>query len=812
EWALVYDDYDPAEEGRREALCALGNGYFVTRAAAPDSAADAVHYPGTYVAGGYNRLVSDVAGAQIENEDLVNLPNHLLLTIRIDDGDWIRGHDLGLLEYHQELDLRTGVLLRTLRLEDQRGRIIIWREQRIVSMADRNVAALAVTVTAENFSGRLTVRSGIDGNVVNAGVARYRDFDGRHLELVTTAQPHPQTVLLHTRMTQSRREIAQAARTRFFLGDLELEPDRNVETHGALVAQEAVIDVAPGDALTIEKSITLYTSAEPAISEPALEAGHKAARLGRFRELLQPHRQAWQQLWERCDLDLRTAQARGVNATLRLHVFHLLQTVSAHTSELDVGVPPRGWHGEAYRGHIFWDELFIFPYLNLRMPELTRELLRYRYRRLPAARRAAAEAGYRGAMFPWQSGSNGREESQRVHLNPASGRWLPDNSRRQRHIGAAIAYNVWQYYQVTDDQEFMYCYGVELLAEIARFWASIASYDATDDRYDIRGVMGPDEFHTAYPGQDPTAEGGLDNNAYTNVLASWVLARAMDAMALLPDQQHRHLRERLGLADDEIDGWDTISRKLRVPFHDHDIISQFEGYERLQELDWAGLRERHGNIQRLDRVLEAEGDDPNRYKASKQADALMLFYLFSADELRQIFERLGYAFDHALITRNIDYYLTRTSHGSTLSWVVHSWLLARANRAQSWSMFCNALRSDVADIQDGTTPEGIHLGAMAGTVDIMQRCYTGIETRENALHLDPSLPDELECLRTEVRYRGQVLDLVIDHETLEVSSRPFTAMPVAVVYRGHLRQISPGQTHRFRLVKPPHQRTPPGPA
>ena len=158
----------------------------------------------------------------------------------------------------------------------------------------------------------------------------------------------------------------------------------------------------------------------------------------------------------------------------------------------------------------------------------------------------------------------------------------------------------------------------------------------------------------------------------------------------------------------------------------------------------------------------------------------MLFYLFSADKLAQIFERLGYDFDRKMIPWNIDYYLERTSHGSTLSWVVHSWVLARANRSRSWQMFCEALRSDVADIQGGTTPEGIHLGAMAGTVDLVQRCYTGIEARGNVLHLDPSLPDELERLSTEVRYRRQILELQMDHDVLRVRSRPFSAAPVTI--------------------------------
>lgn len=134
--------------------------------------------------------------------------------------------------------------------------------------------------------------------------------------------------------------------------------------------------------------------------------------------------------------------------------YRLLQTVSRNSIDLDIGVPARGWHGEAYRGHIFWDELFIFPYLNLRIPTLTRSLLLYRYRRLNQARLAAQKEGWRGALYPWQSGSNGREETPKMPLNPKSGRWLPDHTHLQRHVNAAIAYNIWQYYKITGDLEF----------------------------------------------------------------------------------------------------------------------------------------------------------------------------------------------------------------------------------------------------------------------------------------------------------------------------------------------------------------------
>ena len=393
------------------------------------------------------------------------------------------------------------------------------------------------------------------------------------------------------------------------------------------------------------------------------------------------------------------------------------------------------------------------------VPEITRSLLLYRYRRLGEARAAARRAGFQGAMFPWQSGSDGQEETQELNLNPRSHRWVPDNSYLQRHVGSAIAYNVWQYFQVTHDVEFLQFYGAELLLEIARFWSSLACFNDARGRYEIRGVMGPDEFHEGYP-DAPTP--GLNNNAYTNIMAVWVLCRALEVLDLLPDMRRAELMTRLGLSADEFARWGDISRRMYVPFHDDGIISQFEGYEQLAELDWEDYRTRYGNIQRLDLILEAEQDSANRYKLSKQADVLMLFYLFSAEELGALFTRLGYPFDPETMRRNVAYYDSRSSHGSTLSRVVHAWVLARSDRPRAMSYFAEALQSDVSDIQQGTTAEGVHLGAMAGTVDLVQRVATGIEVTRDVLRFNPQLPPELERLDMRIRYREHSLDLRLD--------------------------------------------------
>jgi len=798
-FSLVYDDYHPDREGLRETLCTLGNGRFCTRGAAADAAADGVHYPGTYVAGGYNRLTTEVEGHEIENEDLVNMPNWLVLAIRIEDGPVVHPDRVQILSYRQELMLDQGLLVRTIRFRDAAGRTTRWEERRLVSMADPHLAAISLTLVAEDWSGTLSVRSGLDGSVINAGVDRYRALKGRHLE---TLDKGSQGDIIHlaSRTVQSHLVVAEAARTRIYRGGAPIEPDRLCDAEDDSITHELTLALHGGDSVEVEKVVALVTSRDPAISEPALTAQERAAGAGRFEDLLDDHRTAWEHLWHSFGLEIESDNSADDNLKLRLHIFHLLQTVSRHSTDADAGVPPRGWHGEAYRGHIMWDEIFIFPFLALRDPRLTRALLRYRYRRLPAARRLARATGQAGAMYPWMSGSDGREETQVLHLNPRSGRWVPDTSNRQRHINSAVAFNVWKYFEVSDDLDFLHEHGAEMLVEIARFWAGLATYNPERGRYDIRGVMGPDEFHTGYPGSEPGKETGLDNNAYTNVLAAWVLNRACDALQLLrPDRSHT-LREELRLGDDEPKLWDDISRKLCVPFHKDGIISQFEGYEALEEFDWEGYRARYGDLQRLDRILEAEGDSPNRYKVSKQADVLMLFYLFSADELMQLFDQLGYAFTRDMIPATVDYYAQRTSHGSTLSWVVHSWVIARADRLRSWQLFQGALSSDFDDIQGGTTSEGIHLGAMAGTVDIVQRGYTGIETRGKVLHFNPFLPMQLHRLVTRVCFRRQVLDIEVTHDRLTVARRNDGTLPITIAYRGSYRELYPGGSTEFRLV------------
>jgi trehalose/maltose hydrolase-like predicted phosphorylase len=798
ERALKFDGFDPGEEGLREALTSTGNGYFCTRGTAEWEDTGDVHYAGTYAHGLYNRETTIMGGRPVFNEDLVNLPNWLVLKLRVEGEDAIRVGNVELLEYRHEYDVGVAMVSRELRFRDRGGRETTLRSRRFMSMAHSHQAAIEWTLTAENWSGSVDIVTALDGRVTNNGVARYGDLEGRHLDAVSPRTFGPEIIALHVETRQSNIYVAQAARTRVFREDEQLDVKRNLFQAEDYIQQVLSFEIEQERPVRVEKLVSLYTSRDRAIYEPLTNAGKSVGRYPNFAEALQRHTRAWDELWRSSDVYL--PENERVQHLLRLHISHILQVCSLHTTNHDAGVPARGLNGEAYRGHVFWDELYVFRYLTSRLPEITRELLMYRYRRLGEARAAAREAGYTGAMFPWQSGSDGSEETQVVHLNPLSGQWDPDLSHRQRHVNAAIFYNVWHYHQATDDLDFLRDHGAEIMLEIARFWSAIAHYNAERDRYEIHGVMGPDEFHEKYPGAE---ESGLRNNAYTNVMVAWICEQAQVVLGLLTERRRDTLRAKLGLTDEEIETWKAMSAKMYVPFHGDGIISQFEGYDELEELDWDAYRAKHENIQRLDRILRAEGDEADRYKLAKQADTVLLFFLFSPDEISRLFERLGYDWDGDSARRNIDYYDERTSHGSTLSYIAHAGVLAPIDPDHSWERFLVALESDVGDVQGGTTKEGIHLGVMAGTIDLVQRAYTGAEIRDGVLFFAPTLTDRLNGLSFPMQVRGTPIRVTIRDGELTVVITGGFSRAIKVGIGDDVREVGAGERCTFTLDPPP---------
>ncbi|POH72490.1 beta-phosphoglucomutase family hydrolase [Arthrobacter glacialis] len=793
-WTLVYEGFDPAHEGHREVLTALGNGYMATRGTRPERRDDGVHYPGTYLAGVYNRTESTIHGRELEEEHLVNVPNWLPLDVRIGAGPWWSTGDIHVSEERSELDLRRGLLTRRATLAGPHGERLTVVQRRLVSMHNPHLAALETTLTAHAFNGTVGIREGIDAGVTNTNVRDYAGTGQRHLTDPEFTEVDSGIVLCTVQTSQSRIRIALAVRT-VFDGASAATP-RDAGSDGGRYQRQFDLRLAGGQPATITRTASLATSRDGAISSPeaAALAGLSRVDTG-FTALLKDHETAWRRLWERFEISLDGD--RHSQLVLNLHVFHLLQTISLYTAALDAGVPARGLHGEGYRGHVFWDELFVFPVIGLRLPDVSRALLEYRWRRLDAARAAARAQGLQGALFPWQSGSDGREETPRQLYNARSARWMPDNSSRQRHVGLAVAYNAWQHFQVTGDRDWLTARGGELIIEATRMFASLATHDPVEDRFHLSGVMGPDEYHDGYPDTPGT---GLRDNAYTNVLFSWLCERAADVLRELAGHPGGDLTERLQVTEEEISQWSRISRRLAVPFHADGVLSQFDGYEDLAELDWPRYRATYGNIGRLDLILEAENDATNRYKLAKQADVLMLIYLVGPTGVIRQLHRLGYPFEEPDLERTVEYYLARTANGSTLSRVVHTSVLARIDESRAWQVFREALVSDLDDTQGGTTREGIHLGAMSGTVDIVARAFAGLQTEADALTFSPRLPARLGRAAFQIRYRGHRIDVSLSATNLRIQLQPCSAPAVRIGVEGTYAQLAGGEDMNFPLT------------
>lgn len=779
-WQLEYYGYTPGkDEYSVESLLTVGNGFIGLRGTTPEMEISDANYPGLYLASLYNTAESEVSDRTITNEDFVNAPNLQKIYLVIDN-EKIDIAQNTLLSFKRQLNLKTGLFTSFAEIETQTKKQLRIETQKIANMENSHHYSILYRFTPLNFTGEIDVISEADGSVYNYNVARYRSLTNKHLTIQTT-EYFKSKALLIARTNQSDITVCQASQ--LFSDDFSLETLKSEKT-AEKVIQKLTISAEKNRTYTLEKSVTV---AKYQMGEQTTTSKLALLSLPRFKEMYAESKEAWRKLWENAaitiDGDLMSQKM------LNLHTYHLLVSAApnAYEQSLDASITARGLHGEAYRGHIFWDELFIIPFYILHFPKTAREILLYRYQRLTAAKKAAKEAGYQGAMFPWQSGLDGTEQSQELHLNPISGEWKEDHSRLQRHVSLAIAYNVWQYWHNVRDRSFMEQYGLELILEIAHFWQSAATLDSVTGRYSIEGVMGPDEFHESYPNSQ---KGGLKNNAYTNMMVVWLFEEVEKLRNQLSPEIFQSVAAKVQLSEDNFSQMTDIRKNLSLEINPEGIIAQFEGYFDLKDLDWDHYREKYGNIYRMDRILNAEGKSADAYKVAKQADSLMIFYNFSTAQVHQILDDLTYRLPEDYVEKNLHYYLTRTSHGSTLSRVVHSQLAAMVDQQDlAWSLYQEALYSDYRDIQGGTTAEGIHAGVMAATLYIPLTTFAGIDFREDVMRIDPNLPKQWQNIQFNIQVRGINYHFNVTHETLTVVADQNTTI------------ILSGATHELKANK-----------
>jgi beta-phosphoglucomutase len=710
-WIIIEDSLDPSCLHQRETLFTLGNGYLGTRGAFEEG------YPGAWPATLINGVFDD---APIVYTELANCPDWLPMAILV-RGERIRLDRGQVLAYQRRLDLRRGVLSRDLRWRSPSGHTLDLGWERFASLSDPHALAIRCRITPLDFEGPMEVYASINSYTENQGLMHWEWLD-------QGATAGEGTVWLRVRTRHSAEELGMAARL------LVSGVDAPAESCGCqgYPTIKVAFHASQGETVTADKLVTVFTSRD--VEEPAVAAGRWLSGLWDYEELRTDHEAAWERVWQASDVVVE-GNSRDQLA-IRHGLFQLLIAAPWHDDR--VSIPAKTLSGFGYRGHVFWDtEIFCVPFLTYTQPHIARNLLTYRYRTLPGARRKAKAAGYEGAMFAWESAGTGDE------VTP---KWVPRQEGEglvriwpgdiEYHITADVAYAIWQYWQATGDDSWMAAIGAPVMLETAVFWESCVTYDQERDRYELKDVIGPDEYHDH-----------VDNNAFTNRMIQWHLEAALEVLAWLrmhDPERAAELQRKLALTPERLRQWADIVGCMFVP-HDPEsgLIEQFEGFFDLEDVDLGDYEPRTRSMQA---VLGIEG--ANERQVLKQADVLMLLYLLR--------DRYG----RETLRVNWDYYNPRTDHsyGSSLSPAIHVILACElGNPQEAYQHFLRAALADLDDLR-GNTADGIHAATAGGLWQAVVLGFGGVHLTEHGPVADPHLPAAWTRLKFRLNYRGEWYD------------------------------------------------------
>ncbi len=741
-WVVEESGFDRERANFHETLFTVGNGRLGTRGSLEEGHLGELS--GTFLAGVYD-------GHDVPVIDLVNCPDWVDTTVVV-GGVRLDVDTCTIVTHDRWLDLRDGLLTRSTVFEDVEGRRTRLETTRCASMADRRVCVLRVEVTPENHAAEIRVETGIDGDrrnlerlplypeatVFPAEIRWEKWARARHLE-ESSRSGEGEGLYLEMRTIDTGIDLGYAAATTH-----EPPPQqRAVVQRSGRITEETVHVGAPGETLRMDKLVAICTSRDP--DGPATGSVRDRCRAvlaehreGGFDSVVAASRAVWGRLWDECDCEVvgNTAYTRA----LRFCVYHLM--IAANPEDPTVNIGANALAGERYRGHVFWDtEIFLLPFYILTQPDTAKALLRYRHHTLDGARANSREYGTGGARYAWESADTGREECPKFTADGANRFWTREE---EIHVSADVAYGIARYVEATGDTAFLHDVGAEILFETSRFWVDRVEPAADGAGYELRQVMGPDEFHSH-----------IDNNAFTNRLAQWHLTQAV---TLYDELRDRHpeaiaaLESSIGLDAKERDRWREVADGLVAARYEDGVIEQFTGYFERDDVP----------------ITEWDANNMPRYPTGyhhfnlentqllKQPDGVMLMYLlpdeFSVEVKRASFE----------------YYEARTLHKSSLSPSIHAIIgIEVGDTTRAVQYFERSAFVDLTDNQ-GNTAEGMHIASAGGTWQILVNGFGGLRILGGRVTLAPWLPDDWEGIRFRLRWRGRPIRVAVDHERIEL--------------------------------------------
>lgn len=719
-WCIIEDEFKAEHHQSSESIFSIGNGSFGQRANF-EEAYSGKSLQGSYVAGVYYPDKTRVGwwknGYPEYFAKVLNATNFTGIDIKI-DGETLDLAKCKVSSFQRVLNMKEGTLKRDFVAELPSGKQVQVAAIRFLSMAVTETGVIKYSITPLNGDFDIEYTPYLDGNVVNEDSNWDDAFWSQISHEVNNGEGY---VVARTNKTEF--EVATGMVTKAKLSDKVLSITANDNAKEGYVESAYTVKVQSGATLDIFKYVAVLSSLNhnrDAILSDAKNVLNKAVETG-FDSMLEAHIAKWDAIWEHSDIIIEGDHE--AQQGIRFNIFHLNQTYTGEDERLNVG--PKGFTGEKYGGASYWDtEAYCLPfYLATAPPQVSKNLLLYRYKHLDRAIENAGKLGFDNgaALYPMVT-MNGEE---------CHNEW--EITFEEIHRNGAIAYAIFNYVRHTQDYAYLAEAGLEVLMAISRFWSQRITFSEEKQKYVMLGVTGPNEY-----------ENNINNNWYTNTMAVWTLNYTQEALEWVKTNDapaYSRIVAKTKFDEAETKRWKDIAGNMHFPFYEKEnVFLQQDGFMDKEHITVDKLDPAQRPINQYwswDRIL--------RSCYIKQADTLQGIYVFEEN------------YDTETMARNFKFYEERTVHESSLSPCVHVILAARIKQMEkAYELYLRTSRLDIDDYNH-EAHEGLHITSMAGTWMAVVEGFGGKRVENEQLILDPQIPEQWKSFAFKVLWRGSQL-------------------------------------------------------
>jgi kojibiose phosphorylase len=764
-----------------EALFTISNGYLGMRGINEDMPQNTL--PGTYIAGAFDK-------SECLTSEMVNFPNPSALYIAV-KGNRQCLSETKILKHKRILDMKNGSIFReTIFKQDDME--TSYKSLKFVCKHERNSAMIITEITPLNWSGELKIITELDGSVLNSFANYFSDEKMKHFSLESINDNYdPDTIMVVRTRDRGKRYCFATHLGILFPYD---GVQRYKKIFGERIVEEMSINVNEGRKVNVVKYISIDDTDHVPDNELVRSTTNILNRnkIKGADTIWEKHKNSWNETWNISDIKITTGNSRDeLNSKIRFNLYHLLMNGSETDYKHGIGI--KGFTGEMYRGHYFWDtEMYIFPFFVFTNPVIARNLLVFRHGILDGARKNAAQRGYKGALYCWEDDELGIEGINHEIIRE-TGELRTRETIDQYHKNLAIMNAIFNYYQATDDIEFMMNYGSEILVENMRFWESYLKWDEKNSAYNSIKVMGPDEYHA-----------NINNNYYTNYLFKSVGERTINFIEKCRTtykNAYYKISKKSSLKESEIDKWKDMTGKIYLPEPRYGVLEQFEGYFDLK--DYTVKKRNEFGIPVVVELDDLKNPLNPKYtpdliayheelvrmskdmRIIKQADTVLLFNI------------LPFEFSEDIIRKTLAFYEERTLHYSSLSPGVYVLCAARINEKEiARKYFDLSLDMDLKDIKK-ESENALHTPTSGEVYTIIVQGFAGVFPDGDILHIRPNLPDDWEMIEFNYLWKGNILSFKISNDDMSIISKGQNKITISV--NNKIKAVSPQETLSIKL-------------